>query len=136
MESGFKCGSGEPGSSFCVMMDILYHVPHLCGGFFAIFNELNSKSKEGYFQGHSVVNKQLDGANIDEVRINGFYTMVNPTGGTLPFSDNLTHALIVCGNNSATGKFYASQIAIRFSDGLIRVRVGSSGVWNEWKTIS
>ena len=43
MESGFKCGSGEPGSSFCVMMDILYHVPHLCGGFFAIFNELNSK---------------------------------------------------------------------------------------------
>lgn len=99
-------------------------------------NELNSKSKEGYFQGHSVVNKQLDGANIDEVWINGFYTMVNPTGGTLPFSDNLTHALIVCGNNSATGKFYASQIAIRFSDGLIRVRVGSSGVWNKWKTIS
>ena len=44
MESGFKCGSGEPGSSFCVMMDILYHVPHLCGGFFAIFNELNRKS--------------------------------------------------------------------------------------------
>ena len=43
MESGFKCGSGEPDSSFCVMMDILYHVPHLCGGFFAIFNELNSK---------------------------------------------------------------------------------------------
>ena len=97
---------------------------------------LSSKSKEGYFQGHSVVNKQLDGANIDEVWINGFYTMVNPTGGTLPFSDNLTHALIVCGNNSATGMFYASQIAIRFSDGLIRVRVGSSGVWNEWKTIS
>lgn len=99
-------------------------------------NELNSKSNEGYFQGHSVVNKQLDGANIDEVWINGFYTMVNPTGGTLPFFDNLTHALIVCGNNSATGQFYASQIAIRFSDGLIRVRVGSSGVWNEWKTIS
>ena len=49
MESGFKCGSGEPGSSFCVMMDILYHVPHLCGGFFAIFNELNSKTlKNGY----------------------------------------------------------------------------------------
>lgn len=47
MESGFKCGSGEPGSSFCVMMDILYHVPHLCGGFFAIFNELNSKTNSG-----------------------------------------------------------------------------------------
>lgn len=101
-----------------------------------LFCELNSKSKEGYFQGHSVVNKQLDGANIDEVWINGFYTMVNPTGGTLPFSSNLTHALIVCGNNSATGAFYASQIAIRFSDGLIRARVGSSGAWNEWKTIS
>ena len=44
LEPGLKCGSGEPGSSFCVMMDILYHVPHLCGGFFAIFNELNSKT--------------------------------------------------------------------------------------------
>lgn len=48
MESGFKCGSGEPGSSFCVMMDILYHVPHLCGGFFAIFNELNSNMNIDY----------------------------------------------------------------------------------------
>lgn len=104
--------------------------------FVTAINELNSKSEEGYLQGHSVVNKQLNDANIDEVWINGFYVMVNPTGGTLPFSDNLTHALIVCGNNSATGKFYASQIAIRFSDGLIRVRVGSNGVWNGWKTIS
>lgn len=53
MESGFKCGSGEPGSSFCVMMDILYHVPHLCGGFFAIFNELNSKTNN--INGHILI---------------------------------------------------------------------------------
>lgn len=57
MESGFKCGSGEPGSSFCVMMDILYHVPHLCGGFFAIFNELNSKST--YLRGIPTITLEL-----------------------------------------------------------------------------
>lgn len=65
LEPGLKCGSGEPGSSFCVMMDILYHVPHLCGGFFAIFNELNSKSYDDWVQKEITVNKDTIQLNTD-----------------------------------------------------------------------
>ena len=66
LEPGLKCGSGEPGSSFCVMMDILYHVPHLCGGFFAIFNELNSKT---FQSSGKVIDADVDWNTITEVGV-------------------------------------------------------------------
>ena len=66
LEPGLKCGSGEPGSFFCVMMDILYHVPHLCGGFFAIFNELNSKT---FQSSGKVIDADVDWNTITEVGV-------------------------------------------------------------------
>lgn len=70
MESGFKCGSGEPDSSFCVMMDILYHVPHLCGGFFAIFNELNSKT---YYAAYTRGKNIPENADLNDYLNTGVY---------------------------------------------------------------
>lgn len=124
MESGFKCGSGEPGSSFCVMMDILYHVPHLCGGFFAIFNELNSKSKNGWPSASGKSFEEVIPANFPP----GLYAYRNILG--IPGSSkdpSMNFARII----------KMTEAVIVIISGTIYYREASDGTWNEkWKKIT
>lgn len=84
------------------------------------------------------VNTQKVDIDMDNVTINGFYTIVNPTNNA-PFTSG-AFGLIVVGNNNKWNNntnVYCVQVAFSFSTGGIKIRTkaGSSG-WYLWKIIS
>lgn len=101
------------------------------------FNELNSNFENSTFMGNFIANKQINNVNIDEVVINGFYTVNNVSNGTPPFSSHNIFGLLVSGNNSVSPSdhIYTTQIVIRFSDTSMKIRSCQAGNWNPWKTI-
>ena len=94
---------------------------------------VNNNISDMTFDGSLLANTQKGSANMDNVIVNGFYTIVSATNNA-PFTG--AFGLIVVGNNSSTNA-YCSQTAYSFSTGSIknRTKAGSSG-WTVWKTIS
>lgn len=134
MESGFKCGSGEPGSSFCVMMDILYHVPHLCGEFFAIFNELNSNKIA------NVANVGYQSVSIDD--ITDTFAILQTTSIT-DIPDNIKSDLgdwvlvSTFKKTSGTGvQFITSLFTITSANAKIYKRHLASATWSNFQSIN
>lgn len=126
LEPGLKCGSGEPGSSFCVMTDILYHVPHLCGGFFAIFNELNSKTLKSI----SVSGGDSWMSNIDLNTFSGngiFFISTGIENSPIESKAVWSPMLQVERDNRDTIR------QVIFFQNIIYVRAYQSNSWGEWK---
>lgn len=85
---------------------------------------LNTKAQEL----SSKFNIQIDGADMNKVTKNGFYTISNALNGE-PFS--YAFGLIVVGNNSG----YCVQIACSFEGDSIKMRRCKSGTFYNWKSI-
>ena len=92
-------------------------------------SNLNTLTGNLSLNGTSVKNIQIDGAAMNSITKNGFYTIVGPVSDSPGFS---SFGLIVIGNNGD----YCVQIACAFGAGGIKVRRCGANVWTAWNSIT